>query len=177
MPSDTRTRGILIALLAAIFAAALMSVLGHTGGMQIPAAASEAVRWIAIGLLAVYATLRRSLTVWIVTGMAAGVEMGYDAPNTAIHFQVLGSIFLRLIKVIIAPLLFGTLVVGIASHADLKKVGRLALKSLLYFELVSTLAMLIGFAAINLSRAGYGVRLPASTESLNVAPHTATQLI
>src|SRR5579863_3867407 len=179
MPSDTRTRGILIALLAAIFAAALMSVLGHTGGMQIPAAASEAVRWIAIGLLAVYATLRRSLTVWIVTGMAAGVEMGYDAPNTAIHFQVLGSIFLRLIKVIIAPLLFGTLVVGIAGHADLKKVGRMGVKAIVYFEIVSTIAILIGLAAINISRAGVGIQLPATPgEALpGVIPHTASELI
>jgi proton glutamate symport protein len=179
MPSDTRTRGILIALLVAIFAAALMSVLGHAGGMQIPAAASEAVRWIAICLLAVYATLRRSLTAWIVTGMAAGAELGYDAPNTAIHFQVLGSIFLRLIKVIIAPLLFGTLVVGIAGHADLKKVGRMGVKAILYFEIVSTIAVLIGLAAINISRAGVGIQLPATAgEALpGVVPHTASELI
>jgi proton glutamate symport protein len=179
MPSDTRTRGILIALLAAIFAAALMSVSGHAGGMQIPAAASEAARWIAIGLLAVYATLRPSLTVWIVTGMAAGAELGYDAPNTAIHLQVLGSIFLRLIKVIIAPLLFGTLVVGIAGHADLKKVGRMGVKAIVYFEIVSTIAILIGLAAINISRAGVGIQLPATPgEALpGVVPHTASELI
>jgi proton glutamate symport protein len=179
MPSDTRTRGILIALLVAIFAAALMSVLGHAGGMQIPAAASEAVRWIAIGLLAAYATLRRSLTAWIVTGMAAGAELGYDAPNTAVHFQVLGSIFLRLIKVIIAPLLFGTLVVGIAGHADLKKVGRMGVKAIVYFEIVSTIAILIGLAAINISRAGVGIQLPATPgEALpGVVPHTASELI
>jgi proton glutamate symport protein len=179
MPSATRTRGILIALLVAIFAAALMSVLGHSGGMQIPAAASEAVRWIAIGLLAVYATLRRSLTAWIVTGMAAGAELGYDAPDTAIHFQVLGSIFLRLIKVIIAPLLFGTLVVGIAGHADLKKVGRMGVKAIVYFEIVSTIAILIGLAAINISRAGVGIQLPATSGEVlpGVVPHTASELI
>jgi len=179
MPSDTRTRGILIALLVAIFAAALMSVLGHAGGMQIPGAASEVARWIAIGLLAVYATFRRSLTAWIVTGMAAGAELGYDAPNTAIHFQVLGSIFLRLIKVIIAPLLFGTLVVGIAGHADLKKVGRMGVKAIVYFEIVSTIAILIGLAAINISRAGVGIQLPATPgEPLpDVVPHTAFELI
>jgi len=69
-------------------------------------------------------------------------------------------------------------VVGIAGHADLKKVGRLALKSLVYFEVVSTIALLIGLAAINLSRAGYGVELPAAAgESLNVVQHTATQMI
>jgi proton glutamate symport protein len=130
-------------------------------------------------LIAAYATSRRSLTGWIFVGLLAGAELGHDWPNVAIKLQLLGTIFLRLIKVIIAPLLFGTLVVGIAGHADLKKVGRLAVKSLVYFEVVSTLAMLIGFAAINLSGAGYGVSLPAATagETLKVVPHTATQLI
>ena len=84
-----------------------------------------------------------------------------------------------MIRVIIAPLLFAVLVVGIAGHADLKKVGRLGIKSLIYFEVVSTIAMLIGLAAINLSRAGEGVRLPAAAASqpLNLSPHTASQLI
>ena len=110
-------------------------------------------------LIAAYSTSRRvGWTGWIFVGLLAGAELGHDWPDLALNLRVLGTIFLRLIKVIIAPLLFGTLVVGIAGHADLKKVGRLALKSLVYFEVVSTVAMLIGFAAINLSRAGYGVR-------------------
>jgi len=81
--------------------------------------------------------------------------------------------------VIIAPLLFGVLVVGIAGHSDLKKVGRLGIKSLIYFEVVSTLAMLVGYVAIHISRAGEGVHLPPSStaQTLNVSPHTATQLI
>src|SRR5229473_812344 len=101
------------------------------------------------------------------------------AATIAIAASLLAEIFLRLIKVIIAPLLFGVLVVGIAGHADLKKVGRLGIKSLIYFEVVSTIAMLIGYAAIHLSRAGEGVHLPPSSaaQSLNVSPHTATQLI
>jgi proton glutamate symport protein len=136
------------------------------------------LRWLAILLIAAYATSRRSLTAWILAGLLAGAELGYDAPSAAAKLQFLGTIFLRLIKVIIAPLLFGTLVVGIAGHADLKKVGRLGIKSLVYFEIVSTIAMLIGFAAINLSRAGAGVHLaPAAAESLNAAPHTAAQII
>src|SRR5260370_6392828 len=100
-------------------------------------------------------------------------------PSAAAKLEFRGAIFLRLIKVIIAPLLFGTLVVGIASHADLKKVGRLGVKSIVYFEIVSTIALLIGWAAINISRAGEGVRLPpaAAAESLSAAPHTAAQLI
>ena len=118
------------------------------------------LRWVTILLIASYATIRRSLTAWIAVGLLAGAEVGYDWPGAAAHLQFLGTIFLRLIKVIIAPLLFGTLVVGIAGHADLKKVGRLGIKSLVYFEIVSTLAMLIGFAAITISRAGAGVSFP-----------------
>ena len=138
-----------------------------------------ALRWLVILLLAAYATARRSLTGWILVGLLAGAELGHDAPTAAAKLQFLGTIFLRLIKVIIAPLLFGTLVVGIAGHADLKKVGRLGIKSLVYFEVVSTIALLIGFAAINLSRAGEGVKLPPAQEaqSINAAPHTASQII
>ena len=138
-----------------------------------------ALRW--VGLLAfLFVGLRkRSLTYWIFVAMLAGAEFGHDWPSVAVNLQLLGTIFLRLIKVIIAPLLFGVLVVGIAGHADLKKVGRLGIKSLIYFEVVSSIAMFIGYAAIHLSRAGEGVHLPPSSavQSLNVTPHTATQLI
>jgi len=169
-------------LAAAIVAATIAiaaSLLASAQIVALPALATAVLRWLAIILIAVNATSRRSLTGWILVGLLAGAELGHDAPSFALKLQFLGTIFLRLVKVIIAPLLFGTLVVGIAGHADLKKVGRLGIKSLIYFEIVSTIALLIGFAAINLSRAGEGVRLPPSTaaETLNVAPHTATQLI
>jgi proton glutamate symport protein len=139
----------------------------------------EVLHWLAIALIAAIAIRRRSLTWWILVGLLAGAETGHDFPSFAANLQFLGIIFLRLIKTIIAPLLFGTLVVGIAGHADLKKVGRLGIKSLVYFEIVSTIALLIGFAAINISRAGEGVHLPpaAAAEPLNATPHTATQLI
>jgi proton glutamate symport protein len=145
----------------------------------IPPFVAPLLRWLDIALIAANAIRRRSLTSWILVGLLAGAELGHDAPDIALKLQFLGAIFLRLIKVIIAPLLFGTLVVGIAGHADLKKVGRLGIKSLIYFEIVSTIALLIGFVAINISRAGEGVRLPpvAASESLNATPHTATQLI
>ena len=128
---------------------------------------------ILIAIIAAYAASRRSLTAWILVGLLAGAELGHDAPAFAAKLQFLGVIFLRLIKVIIAPLLFGTLVVGIAGHADLKKVGRLGIKSLVYFEIVSTIALLIGCVAINLSRAGEGVRLPPAAASVCSAgvPH------
>jgi proton glutamate symport protein len=169
-------------LLAAILAATIAVAVSLLAGAQIlpfPAPIPILLRWLAILLIAAYATSRRSLTTWIFVGLLAGAEFGHDWPSVAVNLQLLGTIFLRLIKVIIAPLLFGVLVVGIAGHADLKKVGRLGLKSLIYFELVSTLAMLVGYAAIHISRAGEGVHLPpsAAAQSLNVSPHTATQLI
>jgi proton glutamate symport protein len=146
----------------------------------VPAAATESLRWLTILLLAAYAWTRRSLTAWIAVGLIGGAELGHDWPAAAEKVQFLGTIFLRLIKVIIAPLLFGTLVVGIAGHADLKKVGRLGIKSLIYFEIVSVLTLMIGFAAINISRAGEGIHLPpaaaAGSAPLNSVPHTAAQL-
>jgi proton glutamate symport protein len=178
MPDNSRHRGILTALLAVVFALAVLTTLSHARGAGIMPVVLEGLRWVAILLLAAHATARRSLTAWIFVGMAAGAELGHDAPATAMHFQVLGSIFLRLIKVIIAPLLFGTLVVGIAGHADLKKVGRMGIKAIVYFEIVSTIAILIGLAAINVSRAGVGIQLPVVAEDLkNVVPHSASELI
>jgi Na+/H+-dicarboxylate symporter len=155
------------------------SLLAGWGLVSMPVVVLAPLRWVAIGLIAAYASSQRSLTGWIFVGLLAGAELGHDWPGVAVKLQVLGTIFLRLIKVVIAPLLFGTLVVGIAGHADLRKVGRLAWKSLVYFEVVSTIALLIGWAAISLSGAGYGVSLPtaAAGETLNVAPHTATQMI
>jgi len=171
-----------ILLTSAIIASTLaiaISLLASNPSVPIPALVPELFRWLAILLIAVHATVRRSLTAWILVGLLAGAELGHDAPSVAVKLQLLGTIFLRLIRVIIAPLLFGVLVVGIAGHADLKKVGRLGIKSLIYFEIVSTIAMLVGLVAINLSRAGESVRLPPSVaaESLNLSPHTATQLI
>src|SRR5262252_3058989 len=116
------------------------------------------VRCAGLVLLAYAVVRRRSLTLWIFFAMLLGLEVGLDLPNFAVQLHFLSDIFLRLIKVIIAPLLFAVLVVGIAGHADLKKVGRLGLKSLVYFEIVSSLAMLVGYVAINISHAGDGVR-------------------
>ncbi|MGC1415584.1 MAG: cation:dicarboxylase symporter family transporter [Candidatus Acidiferrum sp.] len=166
------------AIVAGTLAIVVSLVVGaHATGLAAVAAVS--LRWVAIALIAAYAGARRSLTAWIVVGLLAGAELGHDWPAAAEKVQFLGTIFLRLIKVIIAPLLFGTLVVGIAGHADLKKVGRLGIKSLVYFEIVSVITLVIGFAAIDISRAGEGVHLPpaAGGASLNAAPHTAAQII
>ncbi|MHB8755280.1 MAG: dicarboxylate/amino acid:cation symporter [Candidatus Acidiferrales bacterium] len=170
---------LLAAFLAASAIVAALALTSHGGLLPIPPAALTTFRWLAIVLLAAYATARRSLTLWILVGLLAGAEFGHDAPATAVKFQILGAIFLRLIKVIIAPLLFGTLVVGIAGHAELKKVGRMAIKALVFFEIVSTIAMIIGLIAINVSRAGVGVNLPrtAAEQAAPAATQSASQMI
>lgn len=119
-------------------------------------------RWVFIAAFAVAAVQRRSLTTWIFFSMVAGAAIGHDWPHVGVNLRVAGLIFLRLIKTIIAPLLFATLVSGIAAHSDLKKVGRMGIKALIYFEAVTTLALIIGLAAINLSRAGVNAQLPAT---------------
>src|ERR1700742_5227506 len=105
--------------------------------------------------------------------MVAGAELGFDAPAIAVNTRVFSDIFLRLIKTIVAPLILATLVTGIAGHGDLKSVGRMGIKSLVYFEVVTTLALIVGVVAINLSHAGVGLSVPLAggTESLaKVAP-------
>lgn len=119
------------------------------------------IRCLNVGVLALFAWRRKSLTVWILIAIVAGAEFGHDLPEVSKNMQFLSDIFIRLIKTIIAPLIFATLVNGIAGHNDLKLVGRLGWKSILYFEIVSTIALLIGLVAINISKAGVGLTLPA----------------
>jgi len=117
-------------------------------------------RWIPIVFYFLYALKKKQLTTWIFVSMLAGVEFGHDVPLIAKELNIVSQIFIRLVKTIIAPLLFGTLVVGIAGHANLRQVGRMGWKSLVYFEVVSTIALFIGLAAINISHAGKGVEIP-----------------
>ena len=108
--------------------------------------------------------LRRiSLTQWIIVAMVVGILVGRLAPGFAVQLAPLSNIFLRMIKSIIVPLLFSTLVVGIAAHGDdMKRVGRLALKTIIYFEIVTTIALGVGLIAVNLARPGVGVQLTES---------------
>ncbi len=109
---------------------------------------------------------RIPLTSWIMISMVVGVLIGTFAPQFAVSLKPLSTVFLRMIKSIIVPLIFSTLVVGIAGHGDdMKRVGRLALKSIIYFEIVTTLALVIGLVAVNLVRPGDGVALAASAEA------------
>ncbi len=107
---------------------------------------------------------RLTLTQWILLAMVAGVLFGRLFPAQAPHLQVVSNIFLRLIKCIVVPIIFSTLVVGIAAHSDdVKAVGRLALRSIIYFEVVTTLALLVGLLAVNIIKPGVGVALPTHT--------------
>jgi Na+/H+-dicarboxylate symporter len=103
---------------------------------------------------------RPSLTTWILIAIVVGAAFGYFFPAAATELRILSTIFIRLIRTIVAPLLFATLVVGIAGHGNLKQVGRMGVKAIIYFEIVTTLALLIGWAAISISRAGVGITLP-----------------
>jgi proton glutamate symport protein len=129
-----------------------------------------------------FALLRRiSLTQWIMISMVVGVLIGWLFPAESQNLKVISTIFLRLIKCLLVPLVFGTLVVGIAGQgSDLKTVGRLAFKSIVYFEIVTTLALAIGLTAVNFTKPGVGVKLPTSgadTSSLKTQEVTFTTII
>jgi proton glutamate symport protein len=141
------------------------------------ATAATVARWLALGALAFFVAPRRSLTGWIVLSMLVGIELGHDVPAVALNLKVLSDAFLRLVKTIIAPLVFATLVVGIAGHANLKQVGRMGLKALVYFEVVTTFALLIGLAAINFTKAGVGIKHTAIAEKADTIAAAAPQSV
>ncbi|MDO5616247.1 MAG: cation:dicarboxylase symporter family transporter [Cruoricaptor ignavus] len=107
--------------------------------------------------MVVYALRKKHLTTWILISIVIGIILGRDFPGVALALQPLSQGFIRLVKTIVGPILFATLVYGIAGHSDLKQVGRMAWKSLLYFYSATTIALFIGLAAINISQAGVGI--------------------
>ena len=167
----TKSERVLL-LLAVLFLAAGMALgLTHEAFLH---HIGVGLRCASIGLLSVCAWKRRSLTAWIFVAMVAGAELGFDAPTIAVNTRVFSDIFLRLIKTIVAPLILATLINGIAGHGDLKSVGRMGIKSLIYFEVATTLALIIGLIAVNLSHAGVGLSLSASTAGGQSAPASAS---
>jgi len=122
---------------------------------------------------------RPSLTVWILIALVAGIAFGALFPGPAMQLGVLGTIFLRLIKAIIAPLLFGTLVVGIAGTGNVKTMGRIGGKAILYFEIVTTIALAVGLLAGNLIQPGVGVDLTkgSGAPAVDRASSSLTQIL
>ena len=127
-----------------------------------------ALRWGGLALSVPFALRRRSLLGWTFWAMLAGAELGVDAPQFAAQTRVLADIFLRLIRMIVAPLIFGGIVTGIAGHGELRGVGRVAVKSIVFFEAVTTVGLILGAVAINITKAGVGVVLPVAAGA--VAP-------
>jgi proton glutamate symport protein len=173
-------RAIAIAALTVVLLAlpALAAMQTPFGAAYLGVTALATVRWLVLIAMVAYACFRPSLTTWIFISMLLGAEIGHDFPTFGVSLRLLAQIFLRLIKVIIAPLIFSTLVSGIAGHSDLKKVGRMGVKALIFFEVVTTLALFIGLAAINLSQAGVGAQIPANTtETVKIESLTPSETV
>src|ERR1017187_9946625 len=161
VPDRTRSVKFLVITGLAIYGAGIVLATHHTLG--------AVIRIAGLALLPFVAVQKKSLTTWTFFAILAGVELGADAPRVAVHLHVLAEIFLRLVRVIVAPLILGTLTTGIAGHGRLRSLGRIAWKTFLYFEIVTTLALVVGAVAIHLSRAGEGITLPASVAASGAA--------
>jgi proton glutamate symport protein len=173
-------RALIFALFGSLFVVAVMTLLKSYNLLDIPATVLLVGRWAVISQIILYAVYKRSLTTWILISMIVGAEFGHDLPEIAVGMNLVSKIFLRLIKTIIAPLLFATIVCGIAGHSNLKQVGRMSWKSLVYFEVVTIIALFIGLFAINIAKAGVGVTLPAAISQANapeVVPQTTADVI
>src|SRR5690606_6911118 len=127
------------------------NILGVDASMMV------SVRWITAIVLVTNAFVRKNLTTWILTCLVLGVFVGLDFPDLAVSMHPLSQGFIKLVKTIVGPILFATLVFGIAGHSDLKSVGRMAWKSMLYFFCATTCAIFIGLIVINITKAGIGV--------------------
>jgi proton glutamate symport protein len=111
---------------------------------------------------------RLSITAWIFIAMVLGIALGLMRPDVAVQLAPISNIFLRLIKSIIAPLLFGTLVAGIAGTGSVKAMGRIGAKAILYFEIATTIALFLGLGMVNLVRPGDGLKIERTAAELNV---------
>src|SRR6201996_128082 len=129
---------------------------------------------------------RISISKWIIIAMVIGIAIGWAFPESAraehhnwaaTDLNVLSNIFLRMIKSLIVPLIASTLIVGIAGHGDdMKRIGKLALRSILYFEVVTTLALAVGLIAVNIVKPGVGIDISSASakEGADLATNHAT---
>jgi Na+/H+-dicarboxylate symporter len=125
---------------------------------------------------------RITLTQQIFIGLAVGIVVGWFVsrfhPEWAMYFRPFSQLFLRLIKMIIAPLIFATLVAGIAGAGHVKVVGRMGLRAIIYFEVITTIALIIGLVAVNITKPGVGVNLPVGQQSeITAKPQTWDQIL
>jgi proton glutamate symport protein len=164
-----KAKRLLIATLLVLGLFSLLLLLNQNFSNQIPDEILQILKWVALGLATWFAIEKQNLTAWILVAMFMGIALGSDFPEISKPLKVLSDIFLRLIKTIIAPLLFSTLVVGIAGHSNIKQVGRMGLKSIFYFEIVTTVALFIGLASINLTKAGVGSNMEAQNSQIEKA--------
>jgi proton glutamate symport protein len=131
-------------------------------------------RWYAIAALCWFGYQKKNITTWILIAMAIGVEIGVDFPKVGANLDVLSKIFIQLIKAVIAPLLFSTLVIGIAGQSSSKQLGRISVKAFSYFIGATSVALVVGLVAINLTRAGDGIR---PTENLSTPVAMTTDVL
>jgi proton glutamate symport protein len=116
-----------------------------------------------------------SVTTQIFIGLLLGILIGYVWPDIGVGIKPLADVFLRMIKMLIAPLLFATLVVGIAGTGDLKAMGRIGLKAIVYFEVATTLALVIGLGVVNVMRPGAGVGMPVAADTTELQAMSGRQ--
>ncbi len=148
---------------------ALAGALLWLGGLAVSLAhvstPGAVLRTAAIAVFLAIALRRPSLMLWTFVSIVAGIELGLDAPNFASHVRLPVDLFLRLIRMIVAPLLLATITTGIAGHKELRSVGRVAFRALILFEVVTTLGLLIGAVAMRLSGAGWAITLSSALKT------------
>ena len=116
----------------------------------------------------------KRLTANIFIALVAGILTGWLFPHIAVKFQPLGDMFLRMVKMIIAPLIFATLTVGIAGHGDVKNLGKIGLKTIIYFEIATTIALILGLVMANILKPGVGFNIDVSSVSMAVVEKMKT---
>src|SRR5436189_2161611 len=116
-----------------------------------------------------------SVTTQIFIGLLVGIAIGSLRPDFGVAIKPLADAFLRMIKMIIAPLLFATLVVGIAGTGDLKSMGRIGLKAIVYFEVATTIALFLGLALVNIFKPGAGLAMPIGADTTAAAAMAQNQ--
>lgn len=160
-------------MLQVVAVAATLAIMLHVGayflGEHMTAPWLLATRWLCIGVLGWYGIRNKSLTTWILVSMVIGMAIGFDFPQVGANLEIFSKIFIQLIKTVIAPLLFGTLVLGIAGQSNASQVGRMSVKAFTYFTAATSIALVVGLIAINFTQAGAGIKVTKAPDPANIA--------